>query len=242
MTVPGSGQAVVSAAGLQKSFGRVHVLNDLDLEIQPGESVGMLGPNGAGKTTLLRVLATLSKLDSGSVAVNGHDLIRAPEEARRTTGVVMHAPMLYQDLTARENLEFHAGMYRIADGARRIRDAAGVLGVADRLDDRVRNLSHGLQKRVALARALLHRPRLLLLDEPDAGLDQSSLAVLVSVLAAQRADGGSTLLVTHNLERSIEMCDRILMLAGGRVVADARTVDVDLPGLRASYTRLTGGA
>lgn len=236
------GAPVVFASGLEKSFGSVHVLNGLDLEVPPGETVGLLGPNGAGKTTLLRVLATLAKADAGVARVNGHDLGGRPEDVRRTTGVVMHSSMLYQDLTARENLRFHVGMYRITDGERRALDIAGRLGVSDRLDDRIRNLSHGLQKRFAIARALLHEPRLLLLDEPDAGLDQASLTFLRAVLADHRASGGSTLLVTHALERAIEICDRVLVLAGGRVVYDVRRDAVDIAGLQAAYAELTGAA
>ncbi len=180
----------------------------------------LLGPNGAGKTTLLRILATLTKHDAGSVTVNGFDAAAQGELVRQTTGAVLHSHMLYADLTARENLRFFARLCRISDPERRILEAAERMQVAHRLDDRVRSLSHGLAKRVALARALLHAPRLLLLDEAEAGLDQPALKLLDGVLDEHKRDGRAVVMTTHQVERGLEQADRVVVISHGRVVLD----------------------
>jgi ABC-type multidrug transport system ATPase subunit len=197
----------------------------------------MLGGNGAGKTTFLRILATLTRPDAGSVVLNGFDAAVASEEVRRTTGVVMHSPMLYGDLTVRENLLFYARMFRIARGGSRIEETARLLEIEGRLDDRVRSLSHGLQKRAGLARALLHRPQLLLLDEPESGLDQTATALLERVVGEHRASGGASIVTTHSLERAVRLCDRLVILGGGRIVYDSPGSALDVDSLREIYSR-----
>jgi ABC-type multidrug transport system ATPase subunit len=226
----------VEVRSLVKSYGRAAVLRGLDLDVPAGQSLVMLGANGAGKTTFLRILGTLTRPDSGRVVVNGYDAAAA-EDVRRTTGVFMHSPMFYWDLSLRENLVFFASMFRVPDGSRRAVEVARVMDVAERLDDRVRNLSHGLQKRASLARALLHSPGLLVLDEPESGLDQAAIALLEQVLDRHRETGGTSIVATHSIERAPRLGGRVVILAGGKIVFDTADRRVDADALREAYAR-----
>lgn len=212
-----AGKHAVEVDGLTKSYGRVRVLNGLSLRLGWGEVLSVLGPNGSGKTTLLRVIATLTRPDSGTVRVAGMDAVRRAAGVRRATGVVMHEPMLYADLTAGENLRFFCRMFGLGGADERIEEAVGRVGVAHGLGRRAGVLSHGMQKRFSIARALLHRPRVLLLDEPESGLDQSAAEMLREVVASTRAGGGAVLLVTHNLDQALAMADRVAILTRGAV-------------------------
>lgn len=230
----------IAVESLTKDYGRTAVLRDLSLTVPPSQTVAMVGANGAGKTTFLRILATLTRADAGRAMVNGFDVAAAPEEVRRTTGVVTHSPMLYGDLTVRENLNFAARMFRTPDPGARVEEVARRLEIEHRLDEMVRNLSHGLQKRASLARALLHRPRLLVLDEPESGLDQNAVELLEGVLRDHRTGGGAAVVTTHSLERAVTFADRVVILAGGRIVLDRAGVVLDLPGIREIYARHLG--
>ena len=212
-----TGTPAIEVDGLTKSYGRVRVLNGLSLSLGWGEVLSVLGPNGSGKTTLLKVVATLTRPDSGTVRVAGMDAVHRAAGVRRVMGAVMHEPMLYADLTAGENLRFFCRMFDLDGADERIGEAVARVGVAHGLDRRAGVLSHGMQKRFSIARALLHRPRVLLLDEPESGLDQSAAGMLREVVAATRAAGGAVLLVTHNLDQALAMADRVAILARGAV-------------------------
>ena len=207
----------VEAAGVTKSFGRSEVLRGLDLALDWGETVAVLGPNGSGKSTLVRLLSGLSKADSGDIRVLGLDPARHGERVRRAVGVMTHEPLLYDDLTGWENLEFAGRMFRVDRIEDRIDAVAGRLGVHARLHQRVGSLSHGLRKRFSIARALLHEPRVLLMDEPESGLDGRALAVLEDVLAGHAASGGALLFTTHDLDWAAARADRIAIVGAGRV-------------------------
>ena len=174
----------IKVRGLNKSFGRTQVLRNLDLELRWGEVLTVLGPNGSGKTTLINALCTLAKPDSGVVRVGGFDAARAGRAVRRAVGVVTHEPMLYEQLTGRENLTFAVRMFGLDRAGERVRRAAVRMGVEARLDQRVGAMSHGLRKRFGIARALVHDPSVLLLDEPESGLDAEALALLDEVIAS----------------------------------------------------------
>ncbi len=214
---PDTTHCAVEAAGITKSFGRSEVLRGLDLTIDWGEAVAVLGPNGSGKSTLIRLIAGLSKPDSGDIRVLGLDPARHGEMVRRAVGVMTHEPLLYDDLTGYENLEFAGRMFRIDRREERIEAVAGRLGVHARLHQRVGSLSHGLRKRFSIARALLHKPRVLLMDEPESGLDGRALAILEDVLTGHAASGGAVLFTTHDLDWAAGRANRIAIVGAGRV-------------------------
>ena len=168
-----SGGAIASQAievsALQKGYGDLPVLWDLDFSLGWGEFLVLFGANGSGKTTLLRVLGGQARPDEGTVRIAGYDLRRRPAAARRQVGVVAHSGFLYDDLSCRENLTFYGRLYGVENLKERVAEVLERVGLTHRADRRVRNLSHGMQKRVAIARAILHQPSLLLLDEPSRG-------------------------------------------------------------------------
>ena len=230
----------LSASGLEKAFGPVAVLRGLDLAVGRGEVLAIFGPNGSGKSTLLRILATLSRADRGEAQINGFDTVRQGERVRQTTGVVLHSPMLYGDLTVRENLHFFARMFRLERPTEQISAAADRLHIGQVLDERVQSLSHGMQKRVAIARALLHEPRVLLLDEPESGLDQEARELLEGLLSDWRQAGRCAVMTTHNLGHGLAVCSRVAILSRGRLAFEQSRDEVTEEGLRDAYHRLTG--
>lgn len=203
---------------LTKSYGRTAVLRGLDLKLDWGEVVTILGSNGSGKTTLINIISSLTKPDSGTVEVGGVNVRARGTVARRFMGVVTHGPLLYEQLTGYENLRFHAAMFGIGKFDERIDTVARQLGVEARLNQRVGTLSHGMQKRISIARALLHNPPLLLMDEPESGLDQEALKMLEEVVRELVESGRTVLMTSHNLDRVLAMSCRIAILREGRVV------------------------
>ncbi|HEV2290454.1 MAG TPA: heme ABC exporter ATP-binding protein CcmA [Gemmatimonadales bacterium] len=209
---------VLEVRGLTRRYGRARVLKGVDLAVQPGEVVALLGPNGAGKTTLLRVLAGLARAEDGVVLVRGRHPAADPLAARRAIGLVEHRSLLYGELTPRENLAFTARLFGL-DGAA-VAAAVERLDIGKHADLPVASLSRGMVQRTSVARALLHSPSILLLDEPFSGLDAPSAARLVSLLGARRAEGVAVLLVTHQPEEAWSLITRVAVLHGGRVVVD----------------------
>ena len=212
--------SLIQVTGLSKAFGMHRVLDGVDLEVHRCSAVALLGPNGAGKTCLLRILATLSRPSRGSVTVAGHDCVREPERVRRSVGLVAHGSQVYEDLSALENLRFWttlAGLpWRADDGHRAL-----VAVELDRFEtERVRTFSAGMKRRLALARFVLARPVVLLLDEPFAGLDQRAKKWLEEYLEAFKTDGGAILMATHSFGRELGVADRIAILTSGRIALD----------------------
>ena len=232
----------IQVRGLSKAYGRTTVLDRLDLEASWGEVLVLLGPNGSGKTTLIKALATLTKPDAGSVRIGGLDPARSGAALRRLIGVVTHEPMLYADLTGHENLRFFARMFSLDRIEERIATVATTVGMAARLGQRVGTLSHGMQKRFSIARALLHEPRLLLLDEPESGLDQEALALLESVVKAYATPGHAVLMTTHNLEGALALGHRMAVLSRGKVAYQESLRTAEAATVRAAYLRHTGAA
>ena len=218
---------MIETRSLRKSFGLRPVLRGVDLEVAPGECLALLGPNGAGKTTLLRILATLTKPTAGLVRVAGLPLPAAAGEVRRRLGVVAHHTLLYSDLSAFENLQFYARLYALADAGPRIAAVLEQVGLAGRRHDLVRTFSRGMQQRLAIARALLHNPEVLMFDEPYTGLDPQAGEMLDQVLVAARRTGRTTLLTTHDLSRALALADRVAILARGAIVFSAACRDLD---------------
>jgi heme exporter protein A len=211
---------MIEIHGLTKAFGPRAALAGVDLEIGAGERVLLVGPNGAGKTTLLRILATLSRPTGGIARVAGCDVTRADARVRRMIGFLSHESFLYDDLTARQNLRFYARMYGLRDPDLRIEFLLNAVGLERRADDLVRGFSRGMQQRLAVARAVLHEPQLLLLDEPYTGLDAAAADALTAYLEALTAGGCTLLLTTHHPAEEGQLAQRVVVMRSGQVVED----------------------
>lgn len=205
---------------VEKDFGNFTALAQVNLRVSRGAFVLLLGANGAGKSTLLRLLAGLSKPTRGRVLVAGAEPHHTPA-ARAAVGLLSHSTLLYDDLSARENLRFTARLYGLAAPEQRIDQALDAAGLGERQHHRVRTFSRGMKQRLALARATLHRPSLLLFDEPYTGLDQRAAAALSQQLVQLKERGSTSVLVTHNLEEAVHLADRLVILRRGRVGYDA---------------------
>jgi heme exporter protein A len=221
--------------GLKKSFGFKPILRGVNLDVSAGERVALLGANGAGKTTLLRILAALSSPTAGTVCLNGLDSERDAQKIRRLVGFVAHTPYLYDELTGLENLLFFGKMYSVKDAKERTRQLLQRVGMEKRANERVHTLSRGQVQRLSLARALLHSPQLLLLDEPDTGLDQEGNELLAGILSEHVEQGGAVLFTTHQLERALALSDTVLILSGGRIVSRQATNELALDTMRQHY-------
>ncbi|MDP2660752.1 MAG: ABC transporter ATP-binding protein [Dehalococcoidia bacterium] len=229
----------IEVEGLTKSFGHFTALRGVNLNLPKGCFVTIMGPNGAGKTTLIRVLATLARPSSGRVSLCGLDLSRESVEARRLLGVVLHQTLLYDDLTAEQNLRFYGRLYGVRELSSRILEVAEEVGLARRLRDPVRTFSRGMQQRLAIARAILHNPSIMLLDEPDTGLDIEAAVRFKEILRRDSTRQRTVLMVTHNLERGLQACDRAAIMQRGRIVymSDGK---IDVDSFRDVYYEYTG--
>lgn len=232
---------MIEVRGLTRNFGSQAALRGIDLDVKRGEFLTVVGPNGAGKTTLMRILATLTRPTEGRVVVGGYDLARQPAAARRLMGFVSHQPLLYEELTAEENLRFYARLYGVSEARAEVSAALSWVGLTARRDDLVRTFSRGMKQRLAIVRALLHDPPLLLLDEPYAGLDQEAVVVLRKMLAVLRCRERTVVVTTHNLERGVALADRVAMLIEGRIMDEVPTSDLDEVALAARYERAERG-
>ena len=204
---------------LVKRFGMKTVLRGLDFEVGEGEFVALIGPNGAGKTTFLRILASLSRPTLGEVRIAGHRLPDQAAAVRRSLGVVSHQPLLYGDLTAEENLRFYGRMYAVAGLERRIDAVLETVGLASRRRDLVRTFSRGMQQRLAIGRAILHDPAVLLFDEPHTGLDQDACDMLDGLLRRVSGQGRTVVMTSHDLARVEDLASRFDVLARGVIAA-----------------------
>jgi heme ABC exporter ATP-binding subunit CcmA len=226
------GFALLEARGLQRSFGRVRILRGIDLSLGRGEVLAVIGPNGAGKTTLLRLLAGLMRPSAGEILVLGQRLGRESSSARSAIGLLSHQSLLYDDLTLLENLTFTARLYGLDRPRAAASAALDAAGLADRAGELPRRLSRGLQQRAAIVRALLHSPRILLLDEPFTGLDAAAAGRLRSDLADRAARGLGLIVVTHHLAEVWDLASRVAVLVEGRWAANeprAGTLENFLP-------------
>ncbi|HSG41959.1 MAG TPA: heme ABC exporter ATP-binding protein CcmA [Anaerolineales bacterium] len=213
---------MITVKKLVKRFGLKSVLRGLDFEVRAGEFVALLGPNGAGKTTFLRVLASLSRPSLGSVQVAGYKLPDEAAAVRARLGVVSHLPLLYGDLTADENLRFYGRMYNIENMEDRITEVLEMIGLEKRRRDLVRTYSRGMQQRLAIGRAVLHDPDVVLFDEPYTGLDQDASSMLDDVLKTVAAKGRTVVMTSHDLARAEDLATRFDILSRGVIAASAK--------------------
>jgi len=235
---------MIEVQALVKTFGVNPVLRKLDFNVERGEFVTLLGPNGSGKTTLLRILGALARPTAGGVRIGGWDLPGEADRVRAQLGVVSHMTLLYDTLTAEENLMFFAQMYDLPAETRRARvdDLLQRVGLRRRARDVVRTFSRGMQQRLAIARAILHDPAVLLLDEPYTGLDVDAAALLDDLLREVAVSGRTVVMTTHDLHRGHALADRIAILSRGKIAFDAPTSTIDPAQLPALYADVTGAA
>lgn len=235
-------EPILEASGLVKKFGSLAALRGIDLRLSPGDSLAVFGPNGAGKTTLSKLLTTSLKPTSGTIRIAGRDPRRYERETKRILGVISHQTFLYDDLTAAENLRFFAALYGVADPRARSDELLASVRLTERSDDPVRTFSRGMQQRLALARCLIHDPQVVFLDEPFTGLDPHAAALLRATLETLRHEGRTIFLVTHNLAEGLELCERWMILARGRIVAEGASRDVERLEFERSYFEKVGAA
>jgi len=207
---------------LCKTFGYRVVLKDLNLEIEDGDFVAIFGPNGAGKTTLLKILSTLSSPTSGEIYINGVNLEKDRNKIRANLGVLTHESYLYENLTALENLKFFASMYDLNDIHNKSIEVLRYIGLEGRGGDIVRNFSRGMKQRLSLARAIIHNPSILLLDEPYSGLDQHGIKILNELIIKLVNEKKTIVMTTHNFYESLSLAKTSLILNQGRIVYEER--------------------
>lgn len=217
----------VRASGLSKWFDDRPVLQDINLSVPAGRMFALLGANGAGKSTLLKILATLIPPASGELQLLGQPTGGDVAAIRSRIGMIAHQPMLYRDLSARENLAFFGSLYGIFKPADRIAELLDLVGMPDRADDPVKTLSRGMTQRIAIARALMHDPQLLLADEPFDGLDAPSSQALEELLRRLRDQGRTLIVSNHDIGQSLRLTDHVIVLKSGRIVLNTLAAGLD---------------
>ena len=231
---PGEAGPALAVRRLERAYGDLVALRDVSFELAAGQTLAVLGPNGAGKTTLLRILATLLRPSGGEASVLASELPRQAWKVRGKIGYLGHTALLYKDLTLAENLAFHARLHRVDEVETRIAELLAAVGLERRAGDLVRTLSSGMVQRAAICRAVLHRPALLLLDEPRSHLDPDAAAVAESLIG--RGSGATRVLVSHDAEAALAESDRALVLgAGGVVVYEGAASGLSPGDARAAY-------
>ena len=231
---------VIECQKISKRFGGNEVLKDLDLAVDSGESVAILGPNGTGKSTLIRILASVMRQSEGKVLINGEEIKDEAFRLRSQIGLLSHTGYLYTNLSAEENLKFYAEMYDMKDPEARITELLEKVGLKTRRYDRVSTFSRGMSQRLGLARALLHSPKILLLDEPETGLDQEGLDLLWSIIKTDDPDR-TVVFTSHNFKSTVNACSRIIIIKRGNIVYDAPKGNLTEDGLQVLYHNVAGG-
>jgi heme exporter protein A len=226
---------MIEVRKLVKRFGLKPVLRGLDFQVGEGEFVALLGPNGAGKTTFLRILSSLSRPTLGEVAIAGYRLPDQAAHVRQRLGVVSHLPLLYGDLTAEENLRFYGKMYGVKNLEKRKDTVLEMVGLSHRRGDLVRTFSRGMQQRLAIGRAVLHDPDVMLFDEPHTGLDQDACKMLDQVLKEVAAAGRTVVMTSHDLARAGDLASRFDVISKGVIVASEQHSSIQTNGLLAFY-------
>ena len=221
---------------LCKDFGYLKALNNVSFEINKNETIAIFGGNGAGKTTLIKIIATLLSPTSGTIFLNDAEIKHNSEEMRKNLGLISHSLFLYSELNAIENLRYFGKLYRVDSLDDRIDELLTEFGLLPRMYDSVRTYSRGMLQRLSIARALIHNPEFLLLDEPFTGLDRSAAETLMRHMETHRAEGGSLLLVTHNLERGYNTADKLAILSNGQLVWETESGNISLDEFKKTYT------
>jgi ABC-2 type transport system ATP-binding protein len=221
-------EEIITTEKLTKRYGDIAAIEDLDLGVHAGEIFGFLGPNGAGKTTTIRVLTTLTKPTSGHATVNGFDVAKEPDKVKKMIGVVQQHLSLDRDLTVRENMEFRARLHHIgsSERKRRIDEFLDYVGLTEHANRIVENLSGGMKKRVSIVSSLMHRPKVLFLDEPTVGLDAQTRRRLWEFIRRLNLDGTTIFLTTHYIEEAEALCQRVGIIHQGRLIALGKPLEL----------------
>ena len=222
---------------LTKSFGHLNALQEVDLDLEKGSSIAIFGDNGAGKTTLIKIISTLMNPTSGEIFVNDLDLKTNGDAVRKSLGLISHSLFLYSELNAIENLRYFGRLYGVKNLDDRIRDLLRKFGLLPRMYDAARTFSRGMLQRLTLARAVIHSPDFLLLDEPFTGLDRSASQLLRKYLEEHKSAGGTSLLVTHNLQRGFESADQLVIMSEGKIVWKSDSSSLSLEEFKEIYSK-----
>lgn len=206
--------------------------------MEKGQFLTIFGPNGAGKTTLLKIISTLTKPTSGQVRISGVDIKETPESLRRQMGFISHNTFLYDNLTAYENLKFYGLMYGLKDLPEKIREALDEVGLLRRIHDKAGTFSRGMQQRLSIARAMLHNPSIILLDEPYSGLDQHAAQILRNLLKKLHNGQRALIMTTHNINQGLELCDKVIILVEGRIVFEVKIHEIEKDNFEQIYFHL----
>lgn len=231
---------VFKAQGLIKRFGRLTALNGIDLEVHRGDFVALFGANGAGKTTFLKIASMLMSLSEGELFFNGKPIKDSDDKARNMIGFIAHSTFHYNNLTARENLRFYGGMYDIQDIEEKITKQLESVGLLHRADDLAGGFSRGMLQRLSIARAFLHDPSILLLDEPYTGLDKSASEMLNGLLSSYNTADRAGIMTTHNLDQGYDIATHVGILHKGKIQYFARTSDISKEEFSNKYSEIVG--
>ncbi len=230
---------MIELTNVTKNYGLNPVLNGVNLHVKENQFVALVGPNGAGKTTLLRIVATLQRPGGGQVTVGGWPLPDHADQVRRHIGMISHQAMVYGDLDAVENLTYYAGLYQIENPMERILALLDEVGLQRRLTDPVRTFSRGMMQRLAIARATLHDPDVLLLDEPYTGLDAAAIGLLDELLAQQHGAGRTILMITHDFVHGLSQCQQVAILNKGKIAAQVDRSTTSVNDIIEQYREIT---
>lgn len=236
----GTGVVEISVKNLTKSFGRRTVLNKISFDLRKGDFLSVFGPNGAGKTTMVKILSTLTAATSGEITISGTRLTDDPTPIRRKIGLISHNPLLYHDLNALENLQFYGALYQVPNLNKRIDELLERVELSHRRFDLVRGYSKGMAQRLSIARALLHKPSILFLDEPHSGLDPHAVDILDGLLDDIRADH-TFIMITHNLDKGLSLSSAAMILDGGNIVFYKDKTTLNIAEFERTYRTIVKG-
>ena len=223
---------------LTKSFGPLKAIDGIDLDLEKGKTIAIFGGNGAGKTTLVKIISTLMRPSSGTVRIGDAEDGSSADSVRRMIGFISHSLFLYKDLNAVENLRYFGRLYGVQGLEDRISKLLTDFGLLPRMYDPVMTYSRGMLQRLALSRALIHNPVLLLLDEPFTGLDRSAAATLTEYIGRHKSEGGATILVTHDLENGYSVADDLAILTNGKLLWQKKSLEITLEEFKKVYSDL----
>jgi ABC-2 type transport system ATP-binding protein len=233
---------MIEVEGLRKSFGALVAVDDVSFSVNPGEIFGLLGPNGAGKTTTINMICGVLRPDGGRVVIHDRDIWIEPKKVKQTLGVVPQEIAVYEDLSARDNLSFWGSLYGLSGKSlkNRVNESLTRVGLSDRAKDKVKNFSGGMKRRLNLCMGLLHRPHVLLLDEPTVGIDPQARLNILEVVRDVAASGTTVLYTTHYMDEAQDLCDRIAIIDHGKILTIGTLDELTRLAGEAEVLRLTG--